>query len=231
MTSFTHYHILEVTQNASQAEIKQAYRRLAKRFHPDSKSEIANHDQIVRINAAYEVLGDPQRRRTYDQQLVPNYPSVKRQQRTAYAQYHYQRRRNADASSAGLTDEWLKNVYLPIEGLISQIIYRLDEQVDELAADPFDDELMEIFQNYLGHCRDHLRQAKYIFSTQPNPAKLAKVAAALYYCLSQLEDGIDELDWFSGNYDDSHLHMGQELFRIVHQLLTEAKEIVEYERS
>ena len=70
-------------------------------------------------------------------------------------------------------------------------------------------------------------QAKRIFSTQPNPANLAKVAAALYYCLNQVEDGIDELDWFSCNYDDSHLHTGQELFRIVHCLLTEAKAMVQ----
>lgn len=227
MTFTNHYQILEVSQTASQSEIKQAYRRLAKRFHPDSHSETANHEQIIRINAAYEVLGDPQRRRSYDQQLIPNYPSIQRQRRTAYAQYHYQRSRRAEQAATGLIDEWLKNVYQPVERLISQSIYRLNEQVDHLAADPFDDELMEIFQDYLGFCRVSLRQAKHIFSSQPNPAKLAKVAAALYYCLNQLEDGIDELDWFVCNYDDSHLHTGQELFRIVHRLLTEARAMVQ----
>ena len=227
MTSSNHYHILEVHQTASQTEIKQAYRRLAKQFHPDSQSQAANHDHIIRINAAYEVLGDPQRRRSYDQQLSPRYSSVKRQQRTAYAQYHYQRRRTAEQASAGLTDEWLKNVYQPIEGLIARIIYPLNDQIDELSADPFDDELMEGFQDYLRSCQGNLQQAKRIFSTQPNPANLAKVAAALYYCLNQVEDGIDELDWFSCNYDDSHLHTGQELFRIVHCLLTEAKAMVQ----
>jgi len=38
------------------AEIKQAYRRV-KLFHPDGNQETANHEQIIRINAAYEVLG------------------------------------------------------------------------------------------------------------------------------------------------------------------------------
>ncbi len=51
-----HYDTLKVNPSASQAEIKQAYRRLVKQFHPDTNQE-ADHDQIVRINAAYEVLG------------------------------------------------------------------------------------------------------------------------------------------------------------------------------
>ena len=121
MTSTNHYHILQISQTASQTEIKQAYRRLAKRFHPDSQQETANHEQIIRINAAYEVLGDPQRRQTYDQQLIPNYPSFRRQQRTAQAQYYYHNCRAAEQVSVGVIDQWLKTVYRPIDRLIAGI--------------------------------------------------------------------------------------------------------------
>ncbi len=227
MISTNHYHILEVSQSASQTEIKQAYRRLAKEFHPDSRRETANHDHIVRIIAAYEVLGDPQRRRTYDQQLIPSYPSARRQQRTAQAQSYYQSRRAAEQASVGLVDEWLQTVYRPIDSLISRILYCLKDQIDALAADPFDDELMAVFQDYVRSCRSYLQQAKTIFSSLPNPPKLAKIAAIIYYCLNHIGDGIEELEWFACNYDDSHLHTGQELFRISQRLFNEVQSNVE----
>ena len=221
MPSPNHYHILEVSQTASQTEIKKAYRRLAKRFHPDSQHKTANHEQIILINAAYEVLGDPQRRQSYDQQLIPNYPSFQRQQRTARAQSYYHNCRAAEQVSVGLFDQWLKTVYRPIDRLISRILSRLNEQIDDLAADPFYDELMAVFQDYVRCSRHDLQQAKSIFSGQPNPPKLAKIAAILYYCLNHIGDGIEELEWFSCNYDDSHLHTGQELLRISYRLLKE----------
>ncbi|MHC5614711.1 MAG: J domain-containing protein, partial [Nostoc sp.] len=43
-----HYETLKVSPSASQTEIKQAYRRLVKLFHPDSHQETADHEQIIR---------------------------------------------------------------------------------------------------------------------------------------------------------------------------------------
>ncbi|HAC66314.1 MAG TPA: molecular chaperone DnaJ [Cyanothece sp. UBA12306] len=224
MKEANHYQILEVSLNASQGQIKQAYRRLVKRFHPDCGAA-ASHEQTILVNTAYEILGDPARRQSYDQQLIPNYPSKERQERTAKAQDYYKRRREATNKRKIIFDVWIQEIYLPINRLISLIINPLESKINQLSADPFDDQLMAVFQEYLLQCRDYLYEAKETFSSQPNPAQAAEMAASLYFCLNQLEDGIDELEWFSFNYDDSHLSMGKELFRIAQNLSYEAEEI------
>lgn len=61
------YEILGVTRNASQDEIKRAYRKLAKLHHPDrNRGNKSAEQRFKEIQAAYEVLGDPQRREQYD---------------------------------------------------------------------------------------------------------------------------------------------------------------------
>jgi curved DNA-binding protein CbpA len=66
-----YYRVLGVSLSADEAEIKRAYRALAKAYHPDrvpvERREWARA-QMARINAAYEVLGDPIRRSKYDYQ-------------------------------------------------------------------------------------------------------------------------------------------------------------------
>lgn len=223
MNDPNHYHTLNVSPTATSAEIKQAYRRLAKLFHPDSKSETADHEQIVRINVAYEVLRDPQRRRFYDQQLY-RHPQTNRQQRTAEAQNHYKRHRQTGQDADEQLQQWLQQVYVPVNRLVWGILNPLAEQLEELSADPFDDELMEAFQAYLEDCRHYLNQAQLAFRSRPNPSAVAGVAAHLYYCLNQLGDGIEELNFFTLNYDDHYLHTGQELFRIAAGLRREAQE-------
>jgi curved DNA-binding protein len=64
-----YYGILGVPRNASDGEIKKAYRKLAMQHHPDrnpGKEKWAN-EKFKAINEAYAVLGDPQKRRQYDQ--------------------------------------------------------------------------------------------------------------------------------------------------------------------
>jgi molecular chaperone DnaJ len=236
MAHSNHYEILDIDPAASQAEIKQAYRRLAKQFHPDSNREIANNDRITRINAAYEILGDPQRRQSYDRELSfsrqmrsagayggTNSPSWhNRQQRTADAQRQYQQRRTGRDTDEQL-QQWLHQVYQPVNRLLSCILNPLKEQIDDLSADPFDDELLEDFQTYLDDCRDYLQKAQRYFRSMPNPSNVAGVAAHLYYCLNQTGDGIDELERFTSSYDEHYLHTGQELFRIAKGLRREAQ--------
>lgn len=225
--SKSHYDTLDVSPQATSAEIKQAYRRQAKRFHPDSQNETSDPEKIVQVNAAYEVLGDPHRRRFYDRQM--RYPQAQpnnqyRQQRTADAQQYYQRYRRTAQDADAQLNEWLKYVYKPINRLIKRILSSLNEQIDELAADPFDDDLMAQFQAYLEQCREYLNQAQQIFRSQPNPPTVASAAASFYFCLNQLGDGIGELELFTLNYDENYLHTGQELFRIAKGLRYDAQE-------
>ncbi len=220
-----HYETLKVSPNASQAEIKQAYRRLVKLFHPDSNQKTADREEIIRINAAYEVLGDNQNRRHYDQQLQNKSPKLEsdRQQRTASAQKHYQATRKTGRDADEEVEEWLRKVYQPVNRLLCTIIYSLEEQMEQLAADPFDDELLDEFQEYLKTCRQDLKQAQMTFRSLPNPPSLARTAAHLYYSLDQLADGLEELGYFPLNYDERYLHTGQELFRIASRLHCEAQ--------
>jgi curved DNA-binding protein CbpA len=64
-----YYRILDVALSADQAQIQHAYRNQAKRYHPDRvppERRAWARAQMARVNAAYEVLGDPARRAAYD---------------------------------------------------------------------------------------------------------------------------------------------------------------------
>ena len=63
-----YYATLGVTKSASEKEIKQAYRKLARKFHPDvNPGDKAAEARFKDINEAYEVLGDPAKRTKYDE--------------------------------------------------------------------------------------------------------------------------------------------------------------------
>lgn len=68
MAYIDYYKILGIKRDATQEEIKKAYRRLAKKFHPDlNKDDPQAKSRFQEINEANEVLGDPEKRRRYDE--------------------------------------------------------------------------------------------------------------------------------------------------------------------
>ena len=68
-----YYGVLGVEPSAGDAEIKTAYRRLARKFHPDVSKEAGAEDKFKAVNEAYEALRDPEKRKAYDQVRAGGY--------------------------------------------------------------------------------------------------------------------------------------------------------------
>ena len=84
---FRPYDILEIKRGATQQEVKKAYRRLVKDYHPDKNKSPDAQEKFVKLTKAYELLSDPERRRMYDNHGVtedsPNF-----NKRHDYSQYN-----------------------------------------------------------------------------------------------------------------------------------------------
>lgn len=61
-----HYEVLGVDRNATQEEIKKAYRRLARELHPDVNPSAEASERFKLVTHAYDVLSDPDQRQQYD---------------------------------------------------------------------------------------------------------------------------------------------------------------------
>ena len=67
--SYDYYKTLGILKQASSIEVKIAYRRLARKYHPDRNSDVSD-DVMKNINIAFEVLSDPDKRKEYDEKII-----------------------------------------------------------------------------------------------------------------------------------------------------------------
>ncbi len=94
-----YYKILGVSRDASQDDIRKAYRRLARKYHPDVSKEPNAEQRFKEINEANEALKDPQRRATYDS-LGNGWTSAPHRAAAAVSTRSFASRTTAAAASA-----------------------------------------------------------------------------------------------------------------------------------
>ncbi len=95
MVKKTYYEILEVDTKASREEIKSAYRRLVKLYHPD-KNKLSEAEEIFKgIAEAYSVLSDPGKRKQYDRDNEPRNVLLKKKHEMMWQIIREQKQREA----------------------------------------------------------------------------------------------------------------------------------------
>ena len=209
MTAADPYRVLGVSQGATTAEIKAAYRALVKQHHPDAKASGAGQNsikdpsqdskQIIAINAAWELLRHQESRRRYDSSTPQTRSSPKAS--------------SSSTNGEAALERWLSGVYWPIDQLLGEVLEPFGSEFTALSADPYDDQLMANFCSYLERSRNYLERVEYLFRSQACPAIAKSFGLSLYHCLSGVQDAIAEFERYTAGYVDGYLRDGREMIR------------------
>jgi molecular chaperone DnaJ len=205
------YQVLGVNPQASHGEIKAAYRALVKQHHPDAGGDAA---AMLAVNAAWEVLGDRQQRHRLDQ--VRRREAPRRDSSGAGKASAAAPAPSATRAAAASDEEvalWLQQVYGPVDRLLGQVVNPFPAQLRALAADPYDDALMEAFCSFLEQSQARLARVETLYRSHSCPPGLQEFSLDLYYTLSLIKDALIDLERFTMGYVDSYLRDGRELLR------------------
>jgi len=211
-----HYETLGVTSNVTSAEIKLAYRKLAKAQHPDtthghteSEEKKAATEEMMRINEAYATLNDVVRRSEYDVKI-----GVKKMiyLRPVFSSLNEDQER----------ERFLRTIFHPMRSSIVKVLNAYKKEVHDLSADPYDDRLLEKFQTYVNRIEDTLRSAADALSLNVTPRTLEASVHMMKYAIARAADGLEELNYYCINYDHKHLTMAENLFRIAQDLTNQS---------
>jgi len=194
------YQILKVHPNATLEDIKKAYRELVKIHHPDKGGDSAI---MLEINSAWELL--KKKHKDLDLNKINNF---KVSNKNEYKKETYNYSKSEDIQ------KWFKNIYLPIDKLLGQIINPLSPQIRDLSADPYDQLLMDEFCLYLEKSKNKIIQIKKIYTSFACPSIIRGFSLDLYHCLSQVDDGINELERYTMGYVDNYLHDGKSMIAL-----------------
>ena len=207
------YEELGLKRDATKNEIKSSYRSLVKKHHPDAGGD---NDKFLAIQNAWEILNDPIKKEYYDKQFFSSYtPSNKLNE-------NWEKKFNSKKFNSSMKDRevetWMKEIYTPINRLISQIIKPLNNEIKELSGDPYDDQLMENFCSYISNSQKKMRKVDQIYNKKLVPKSITALGLDLYHCFSQVKDALSEFDRYSQGYVDDYLYDGK-------QMIKEAKRI------
>lgn len=202
------YKVLGLKENATQNEIKSSYRRLVKQHHPDAGGE---KDRFLAIQDAWETLNDPFKKEQYDKNLFSL------QQSSNFRDQNWEDNINTKKYSSKVKDNevknWIKNIYSPINRFISQIIKPLSQEIKELSADPYDEELMDNFCKYIALSQKKIEKVDKLYKSISVPRSISSLGLDLYHCFSQVKDALSELDKYTQGYVDDYLFDGKEMMK------------------
>ena len=191
------YKILKVHPSTKLEDIKKAYRELVKIYHPDKGGDAK---VIIEINEAWEILKN--KHKDLNSNTFNNSQFYKKNE--------YKKETNNYSKSQDIKN-WFQNIYLPIDKLLGQIINPLSSKIKELSADPYDQLLMDSFCLYLEQSKNKITKVKVIYTSFASPTIIRDFSLDLYYCLSQVEDGLNELERYTMGYVDNYLHDGKSM--------------------
>jgi len=194
------YQILKVNPNTKLEEIKKAYRKLVKIHHPDKGGDSA---VMLEVNSAWEIL--KKNHKDLNSNEVNN--------SKVYNNNEYKREINNYSKSEDIK-KWFQNIYLPIDKLLGEIINPLASKIRDLSADPYDQILMDSFCLYLEESKKKITKIKKIYTSFASPSIIRDFSLDLYHCLSNVEDGLNELERYTMGYVDNYLHDGKAMIAI-----------------
>ena len=202
------YEELGIKKNATKHEIQSAYRSLVKKHHPDAGGE---KERFLAIQIAWETLKDTIKKEKYDRKFFSSSTSFNS------LNENWEEKFNAKKHNSSIKDKevetWIQEIYTPINRLISQIIKPLNNEIKELSADPYDDQLMENFCSYINLSQKKIEKADKIYNKKLVPKSISSLGLDLYHCFSQVKDALSELDRYTQGYVDDYLFDGKEMIK------------------
>lgn len=207
----TYYQLLGVTPGVSHLEIKRAYRQLVKSYHPDvdhheltaRERKFAN-ERMSKLNEAYEILKDKEKRAAYDDQLA-------RANKRASGATRMPIFDPADSQDA--CTEYLRLIFHPSRHAIVTGLKKYQHQLTLLSQDIYDDQLVGAFEQYCDDIEEALAKASRALSSRKTPRSLEATEVMMRYAIAYAVDGLEELRHFCQNYDYDHLGVADGLFR------------------
>ena len=194
------YQILKVNPSAKLEEIKKAYIKLVKIHHPDRGGDST---VMLEVNSAWEILKEKHKEVNLNKVNNSN----------IYNNNEFKRETSNHSQSEEIKN-WFKMIYLPIDKLLGQIINPLGSKIRDLSADPYDQILMDSFCEYIEKSKNKIIKIKEIYTSFASQPIIRDFSLDLYHCLSQVEDGIIELERYTMGYVDNYLHDGKAMIAL-----------------